>query len=188
MPYVIKSSLYRTKYSMQRSRWLIQLNHLRMGRKHEIMLVTICCSSNLPLNIIALTLVAVYGALNLYGLWTLRMIDPAVLEESEAHRVPFEGWTVSWSQVELMYHLGTVRVRIPLCEFILYNFLMWLWCDDKQKVSGSSNGGPGRIRTGDLCRVRATFQPDTCPLTRLNYRPTRAGGYMSLIYLVDWST
>jgi len=42
------------------------------------------CSFNLLLNIIA---IAIYAALNLYGLWTLRKIDPAVIEEAKAHRV-----------------------------------------------------------------------------------------------------
>jgi hypothetical protein len=41
-------------------------------------------SSNLVLNVIA---IIVYAVLNLYGLWTLRKIDPAVIEEAKAHRV-----------------------------------------------------------------------------------------------------
>ena len=39
------------------------------------------------LNLFGLTAVAVYAVMNLVGLWTLRKIDPAVIQESEAHRV-----------------------------------------------------------------------------------------------------
>jgi len=41
----------------------------------------------LPLNVIGLAAIAVYAAVNIIGLWSLRNIDPGVIEEAEAHRV-----------------------------------------------------------------------------------------------------
>jgi hypothetical protein len=41
-------------------------------------------------------------------------------------------------------------------------------------VADSSNLRLDRIRTGDLCRVRATFRPGKRLLTKLNYRPKQA--------------